>query len=64
MEVDDQSDYTCVARRSPPDTLAVLKARIKGLKIKHDGTFNSGGYVRQGVTPTDDPAPPRGRCIR
>jgi taurine dioxygenase len=34
---------------------ADLKARIAGLKIKHDGTYNSGGYVRQGVTPTDDP---------
>ncbi len=34
---------------------AMLKARIAGLKIKHDGTYNSGGYLRQGVTPTDDP---------
>jgi taurine dioxygenase len=34
---------------------AVLRARIAGLKIKHDGTYNSGGYVRQGVTATDDP---------
>ena len=32
-----------------------LKSRIAGLKIKHDGTYNSGGYVRQGVSPTDDP---------
>ena len=32
-----------------------LRERIAGLKIKHDGTYNSGGYVRQGVTPTDDP---------
>ena len=32
-----------------------LKARIDGLKIKHDGTYNSGGYVRLGVTPSDDP---------
>jgi taurine dioxygenase len=32
-----------------------LKDRIAGLNIKHDGTYNSGGYVRQGVTPTDDP---------
>src|SRR5215831_17919533 len=32
-----------------------LKDRIAGLRIKHDGTYNSGGYVRQGVTPTDDP---------
>jgi taurine dioxygenase len=34
---------------------ARLKDRIAGLKIKHDGTYNSGGYVRQGVTATDDP---------
>jgi taurine dioxygenase len=34
---------------------AALKRRIAGLKIKHDGTYNSGGYVRQGVKPTDDP---------
>jgi taurine dioxygenase len=32
-----------------------LKHRIAGLKIKHDGTYNSGGFLRQGVTPTDDP---------
>jgi taurine dioxygenase len=32
-----------------------LKARIAGLRVKHDGTYNSGGFVRQGVTPTDDP---------
>lgn len=32
-----------------------LKARCEGLLCKHDGTYNSGGYVRQGVTPTDDP---------
>jgi taurine dioxygenase len=35
----------------PPE----LKLKIAGLKIKHDGTYNSGGYVRQGVAPTDDP---------
>jgi taurine dioxygenase len=32
-----------------------LKRRVRGLKVKHDGTYNSGGYVRQGVVPTDDP---------
>jgi taurine dioxygenase len=32
-----------------------LKARIDGRAIKHDGTYNSGGYLRQGVTPTGDP---------
>jgi taurine dioxygenase len=34
---------------------AELKRRIAQLKIKHDGTYNSGGYLRQGVTATDDP---------
>jgi taurine dioxygenase len=32
-----------------------LQKRALGLRVKHDGTYNSGGYVRQGVTPTDDP---------
>jgi taurine dioxygenase len=34
---------------------AELKRRIAGVKIKHDGTYNSGGFLRQGVTATDDP---------
>ena len=32
-----------------------LKQRIEGLTLKHDGTYNSGGYLRKGVTPSDDP---------
>jgi taurine dioxygenase len=32
-----------------------LRRRIAGLRLKHDGTFNSGGYVRQGIVATDDP---------
>ena len=32
-----------------------LKQRLSGLTVKHDGTYNSGGYVREGVTATDDP---------
>jgi alpha-ketoglutarate-dependent taurine dioxygenase len=32
-----------------------LRSRADGLRVKHDGTYNSGGYVRQGVTPTGDP---------
>lgn len=32
-----------------------LKRRVTGLRAKHDGTYNSGGYVRQGLVPTDDP---------
>jgi taurine dioxygenase len=31
------------------------KRRIVGLRLKHDGTYNSGGYVREGITATDDP---------
>jgi len=34
---------------------AALRRRVEDLRVKHDGTFNSGGYVRQGVTPTGDP---------
>lgn len=34
---------------------AALKAKLADRRIKHDGTYNSGGYVRKGVTPTDDP---------
>ncbi len=37
------------------DLPEALKQRIAKLKIKHDGTYNSGGFVRAGVTPTDDP---------
>ncbi|WP_277969135.1 TauD/TfdA dioxygenase family protein [Sphingomonas echinoides] len=37
---------------SLPET---LKRRIAGRRVKHDGTYNSGGYVRQGVVPSDDP---------
>jgi alpha-ketoglutarate-dependent taurine dioxygenase len=32
-----------------------LKRRIADLGIKHDGTYNSGGYLRAGVTASDDP---------
>jgi len=39
---------------------ADLKQRIEELRVKHDGTYNSGGYVRQGATPTDDPRASQG----
>jgi taurine dioxygenase len=32
-----------------------VKKRIEGKKLKHDATYNSGGYVRQGVAAIDDP---------
>ena len=47
--------YFCsmyLAYESLPDE---FKTRIAGLSLKHDGTYNSGGYVRQGLTAVDDP---------
>src|SRR5689334_98997 len=38
-------------RALPPDLLA----RVRDLKIKHDGTYNSGGYLRKGLKDTSDP---------
>lgn len=32
-----------------------LRARIQGRRIKHDGTYNSAGLLRQGAEATDDP---------
>ena len=32
-----------------------LTRRVEGLSLKHDGTYNSGGYVRQGTEAVDDP---------
>lgn len=32
-----------------------VKKRIAGRRLKHDGTYNSGGYVRQGIAAVDDP---------
>jgi len=34
---------------------AALLARVKSLDIKHDGTYDSGGNLRRGLTATDDP---------
>jgi taurine dioxygenase len=32
-----------------------LGRQIVNARVKHDGTYNSGGFVRQGVVPSDDP---------
>jgi taurine dioxygenase len=34
---------------------ADLRKKIEGRRIKHDGTYNSGGYLRKGVEAKDDP---------
>ena len=40
------------ALASMPDALV---ERIWKLDIKHDGTYDSGGYLRKGLTPSNDP---------
>ena len=37
------------------DMPAELKERLQGVQVKHDGTYNSGGFVRAGVVAGDDP---------
>ena len=32
-----------------------LRQKIEGRSIKHDGTYNSGGFIRKGVEASDDP---------
>jgi taurine dioxygenase len=47
--------YFCnmyAAYDSLPDALC---RRISSLSLKHDATYNSGGYVRQGLAAVDDP---------
>jgi taurine dioxygenase len=52
----DGGDTSLCSMAAALDQLpAALRARIAGLSIKHDGTFNSGGYVRAGIEATDDP---------
>jgi taurine dioxygenase len=45
----------CSMRRAWETLPSDLKARVESRRVKHDGTYNSGGCVREGVTPTDDP---------
>ena len=44
-----------------------LRRRVEGLQVKHDGTYNSGGYTRQGITPptirASRPAPFTRSCL-
>jgi taurine dioxygenase len=45
------ASMTAALRAMPPH----LQQRLHTLCIKHDGTYDSGGTVRKGVTPNDDP---------
>ena len=52
---DGGNTWFCSMRAAWRTMPAELKAALGERRIKHDGTYNSGGYLRQGVTPTDDP---------
>ncbi len=47
--------YFCSMYRAYDLLPESLKKRIEGKILKHDATYNSGGYVRQGVAAVDDP---------
>jgi len=47
--------YFCNMYRAYESLPDALKRRISNLSLKHDATYNSGGYVRQGLAATDDP---------
>jgi len=49
-------DTSLCSMTSAHDELpAHLREKVTGLSIKHDGTFNSGGFLRQGVREDSDP---------
>jgi taurine dioxygenase len=45
----------CSMRAALKKLPRALLERIRQLDIKHDGTYDSGGYLRKGLNPTDDP---------
>jgi taurine dioxygenase len=47
--------YFCNMYRAYESLPNALRQRIAGLSLKHDATYNSGGYVRQGLSAIDDP---------
>lgn len=54
--------YFCNMYRAYEALPEALRQRISGLMLKHDATYNSGGYVRQGLTAHDDPVTSPGVC--
>ncbi|HLK47061.1 MAG TPA: TauD/TfdA family dioxygenase [Bryobacteraceae bacterium] len=47
--------YFCNMYAAYDSLPAPLRERLAGLTLKHDATYNSGGYVRQGMAAVDDP---------
>ena len=47
--------YFCSMYRAYDSLPDALRRSIAGFTLKHDATYNSGGYVRQGTVAIDDP---------
>ena len=47
--------YFCAMYAAYDSLPSALRQRISGLTLKHDATYNSGGYIRQGMAAVDDP---------
>jgi taurine dioxygenase len=47
--------HFCSMYRAYESLPEALKRRIEDLMLKHDGTYNSGGYLRRGTEAVDDP---------
>jgi taurine dioxygenase len=52
---EDGDTWICGRQAAWASLPQALQQRVRGRRIKHDGTYNSGGYLRQGVEPSDDP---------
>jgi taurine dioxygenase len=48
--------YFCSMRAALKKMPPALVARLRQLDIKHDGTYDSGGYLRKGLAASDDPS--------
>jgi taurine dioxygenase len=57
LEIPDQGGDTsfCGMKAAFAKMPRALAERIRNLDIKHDGTYDSGGYLRKGMAPTRDP---------
>jgi taurine dioxygenase len=57
LEIPPSGGDTCFASMKAALTAMPkqLVERLRKLDIKHDGTYDSGGYVRKGLKPLDDP---------
>lgn len=57
IEIPKQGGDTwfCSMEGALQDMPEALLSQLRSLRIKHDGTYNSGGYLRQGLKDSNDP---------